>query len=232
MERLNERQGWCILNGVTERTACETCAFRNVQCEFFCETRADGENKLKSKDWSKSRSMDATKNRLAKYNAIEREKDKLLKIQRQQEQKKADNIDKNIKKEGNRNTLMRLLILTAIILIIAFPAAYLFVLCQIFTEMICELFKGNIDLITNEWYFSSYWTRYIYCVLLGCSAIGLYTHNNESTKNKVSESYTCCAIGLYIPVAIVNINLLISTIIGPICIAFGLWLNYINDRKR
>lgn len=224
------RQGWCILNDITERTACEYCAFKNIQCEFFCETRADGENKLKSKNWEKPKSMDIMKNRLSKYNAVEREKDKILKVKKQQEQKKENENKKakrNIKKESCRDTLIYLFILTGIVLIAAFPVAYIFVYCQIFTEAFYDLFR-EFDLESDPWFYSSYWERYLYCVLFGETIIGWLTYCNESCKNNVSKLFVYVATTVYIVFSTIHFNLFISTFIGTAFIAFGLWLNILK----
>lgn len=127
------------------------------------------------------------------------------------------------------NDLMILLGGFAVILIIALPVAYLFPILTLFTEFlfdIIDLFSGNStplngfeEPIKESFFYSEYWSRYLYCASL-MSVVWVWVDGLQ--KDNTMRVVQMVMTGIFILVALFNINLVIGTVFGPIFIIFGL----------
>lgn len=131
----------------------------------------------------------------------------------------------------SENDLKNLLNVVVVIFLVSFPAAYLFPILTIFTEFLFDsvvlFFGGGTSLngldepIKDSFFYSEYWSRYIYCVSLMSVA---WVWIDGLQKDDIMRTIQIVVIIVFIFVALLNINLVIGTIFGPIFIIFGLFI--------
>lgn len=131
----------------------------------------------------------------------------------------------------SENDLKNLLIVVVIIFLVSFPAAYLFPILTTFTEFLFDsvvLFFGDgtplnglDEPIKDSFFYSEYWSRYIYCASLMSVA---WVWIDGPQKDYIMRAIQIVATIVFIFVTLLNINLVIGTIFGPIFIIFGLFI--------
>ena len=226
---------YCTLNSSIEVNECKTCAYGVLRsCIFAHNTKMEAWNDLRNNSLSNKKMRLIMNDKLHVYNNIMSEKVAIEKMkQREIEEKNGTYIKKEYIKdsltdesftynmsESFKAVNYRIICICILVsMILGIPLAYIGQIFQIFTIF----FIDDTDFLMSTTYLSRYiyWTSLVLFV-----AVLLRIHYKMGKKDDqtIFPIFECIFGLFFIFVAICNINLLISTIIGPIIIFMGLIL--------
>lgn len=228
--KMKNKWHWCSRDIEPEFVNCKGCSCNPETCQHYHIFHADAVRWCDDKRRVKGLPLiaddfDRVKENFKKKGFAE------------QSEKEQEQLSEQIKREAlqrqpstkSGNDLMILLGGFAVILIIALPVAYLFPILTLFTEFLfdtIDLFSGNStplngfeEPIKESFFYSEYWSRYLYCASL-MSVVWVWVDGLQ--KDNTMRVVQMVMTGIFILVALFNINLVIGTVFGPIFIIFGL----------
>ena len=118
--------------------------------------------------------------------------------------------------------------------ILGFPAAYVFQLFQLFTMFVFDTLEVFIDSsphpeawsesFKDSFFYADFTSRYLFWTSFAIMFFGWTSYEEDNDSDTIGFCIRIVGTVLFIVIALVNINLLISVLVGPAFIFFGLLL--------
>ena len=226
MSKESKNTTYCSFGDEREFAHCDTCAFGPLECVFKLYTIDAAEKHVRTRQDQKDKQIKKMKQMLHAYNEGIRPKEEKIQIK-----EPAPNIINRPEKKQIHPQIdyNEILIGSAVILLLGFPLAYIFPIFSILTNGLFEIFgimsnssePGEVwtTSFKDSFFYSSYWPRYIYSSsLMLCLMVWSYDSKNEQ-MNQIQWFVTL----IFVIVAIANLNLLLSTLLGPLIVIIGLF---------
>ena len=122
----------------------------------------------------------------------------------------------------------------AVCAILGFPAAYVGQIFQLLSMFLCDTFRVFTasnpmpeiwsESFRDSFFHAEFWNRYWYWTLLMAALFSWSNYNPSSKANETETTFRIVVSVAFVIVALMNFNLFISSIVGPIFLVFGLFV--------